>query len=38
MIAAHSLPLREPRWKSFLEKNIGWIVVAGSIWLTHFLR
>ena len=26
------------RWKSFLEKNIGWIVVAGSIWLTHFLR
>jgi hypothetical protein len=32
-----SSPEYESRWKSLLEKNIGWIVAA-SIWLTHLLR
>jgi hypothetical protein len=35
MIDAHSLSRREHRWERLLEKNIGWIVVAASIWLTH---
>jgi hypothetical protein len=25
-------------WRRLLEKHIGWVVVAASIWLTHFLR
>jgi hypothetical protein len=38
MIDANSVPPRESRWRRLLEKNIGWVVVAASIWLTHFLR
>jgi hypothetical protein len=34
----HSSAERERWWKSLFEKNIGWIVIAASIWLTHFLR
>jgi hypothetical protein len=39
MMDAHSLPPRERRWRDLVEKNIGWIVVAASIWLAaifHF--
>jgi hypothetical protein len=38
MMDAHSLPPRERRWRDLVEKHIGWILVAASIWLTHFLR
>jgi hypothetical protein len=38
MIDANSVPRHERWWWRLLEKNIGWVVVATSIWLTHFLR
>jgi len=38
MIDTNFLPPRERQWRQLLEKNIGWIVVAASIWLAHFLR
>jgi hypothetical protein len=38
MTDTHSSLEHESRWKSLLKKNIGWIVIAASIWLTHFLK
>jgi len=38
MMDAHSLTTRERRWRDLVEKNIGWIVIAASIWLTHFFE
>jgi hypothetical protein len=36
MTDTHSSPGRESRWKTLLDRNIGWIVIAAAIWLTHF--
>jgi hypothetical protein len=38
MFEANSVAPSKSRWRGLLEKNIGWVVVAASIWLTHFLR
>ncbi len=38
MIDEHSISRPEQQWKQLVGKNIRWIVIAASIWLTHFLR
>jgi hypothetical protein len=38
MFEQQSVAPGERRWRGLLEKNIGWVVVAASIWLTHFLK
>lgn len=36
MTDTHSSPEQESRWKSLLQRNIGWIVIA-ALDLAHLL-
>jgi hypothetical protein len=38
MIDEQSISRPEQQWKHLVGKNIAWIVIAASIWLTHFLQ